>query len=117
MISPSLTYLEYEALPGLRWSALRHMGDSPRHCRHAERTDGDTASRVLLRAIHAGVLEGRTDHLVYDGVRRGKAYDLFDLLELRQGGFCFRQLGIKFGLCLFLELLVSEFQSKNSGKF
>lgn len=77
MISPSLTYDEYEALPGLRWSTLRHMGDSPRHCKHAERHDGDTASRVLLRAIHAGVLEGRQDYIVYDGVRRGKSYDLF----------------------------------------
>lgn len=78
MISPSLSYAEYEALPGLRWSTLRHMGDSPRHCRHAERADGDTASRVLLRAIHAGVLEGRRDYIVYEGGdRKGKDWNLF----------------------------------------
>lgn len=78
MIRHSLSYGDYAALPGLRWSTLRHVGDSPRHARHAEQTDGDTTDRVWLRAVHAAVLEGIQDHVVWTGGKRqSKAWDLF----------------------------------------
>lgn len=78
MIDPSLSYAEYAALPGLRWSVLRHMGDSPRHCKHAALNQRESAERTLLRAIHAAVLERRQSHVVWTGEsRRGKVWDLF----------------------------------------
>lgn len=93
MIDPSLSYGDYAALPGLRWSVLRHMGDSPRHCKHAAlHPRPDSADLRLLRAIHAAVLEGRRDHIVWTGDRRaGKVWDLFeaahvgrDILSVRE---------------------------------
>ncbi len=78
MIEPSLSYADYAALPGLRWSVLRHMGDSPRHCKHAALNQRESAERTLLRAIHAAVLERRQSHVVWTGEsRRGKVWDLF----------------------------------------
>jgi hypothetical protein len=78
MISTTLSYGDYAALPGLRWSTLRHIGDSPRHCRHAEQHPRDTSELTFLRSVHEAVLEQRMGHVVYDGIRRGKQYELFE---------------------------------------
>lgn len=79
MIAYDLSYGDYAAAPGLRWSTLRHIGESPRHCQHAELSgDHDTTDRKFLRAVHAAVLENRQDHVVWTGDRRqGKVWDLF----------------------------------------
>lgn len=78
MIAHDLSYGDYAALPGLRWSTLRHIGDSPRHCRYAEQHPRETSELNFLRTVHEAVLEGRMDHVVYDGIRRGKQWELFE---------------------------------------
>jgi hypothetical protein len=75
-----LPFEEYAALPGWNWSCIKLLEDgSPLHVRHArDNPSPDTANRAVLRAIHAMVLEPETFALrysVFDGVRRGKAYD------------------------------------------
>lgn len=75
-----LTYEEYAAKPGVRWSHLKLLRDgSPLHYRHAEENPGagDTSNRVALRAIHCAVLEPKRfkrAYTAFEGVRRGKEY-------------------------------------------
>lgn len=73
---------DYAGDPAINWSLLKLLDKSPAHYRHAleHPDDGDTASRHLLRAVHMGVLEperAAREVVVYDGVRRGKAWDEF----------------------------------------
>jgi hypothetical protein len=72
-IHRGLTYDEYSVLPGWRWSVIKAMAESPLHCLHAKRTSSpDTASRVLLRAVHALTLEPHRfaeSFSVYEGKR------------------------------------------------
>jgi hypothetical protein len=80
MIRYDLPFEEYAALPGWNWSCIKLLEDgSPLHVRYArDNPSPDTANRAVLRAIHAMVLEPETFALrysVFDGVRRGKAYD------------------------------------------
>ena len=73
-----ISYDEYAALPGLRWSTLKHMRDSPLHLQHAlNNPRPDTTDLQILRAIHASVLEGVQDYVVYAGSRRGKVWTTF----------------------------------------
>ena len=63
----TMTYPEYTALPGLRFSDLARMAISPLHYQH--RADGDAAddtpAMALGRAIHAAVLEPDTYAATY----------------------------------------------------
>lgn len=71
-----MDFLAYRALPGLNWSMLKHLVlGSPLHYRHAlDSPDDNTTGRLIGRAVHALVLEGREDFAVWDGDRRGKAW-------------------------------------------
>ena len=81
MIRHGLSFDEYERLPGWRWSHLKLLDrGSLLDVRHAQRNpeDGETAARRMLSAIHCAVLEPDAfdaRYSVYDGIRRGKAYD------------------------------------------
>lgn len=81
MIYHGLSFAEYLALPGWNWSLVKLMDKSARHVKHARDSDddGDTASRGMLRAVHALVLEPDNfgaQFSVYEGkVRNGKLYD------------------------------------------
>lgn len=72
---PNLTHRQYSRLPGVSASQLRTLRQgSPAHLRHyLDSPDEDTASRGVLRAIHAAVLEPQRfelDFAVYGGDRR-----------------------------------------------
>lgn len=75
MIHYDLTYEQYEALPGWRWSHIKAMERSPRAVRYEQSTSGDTASRVVLRAIH---------HLVLEPGSFGDHYALCDVVRNRK---------------------------------
>jgi hypothetical protein len=69
---------EYRADPGVNFSTLKLMARSPAAYRHGYGADdGDTASRGVLRLIHAAVLEPHTIprdfHVIPDAVRRSPA--------------------------------------------
>jgi len=55
----TMTYAEYAALPGLRFSDLCRIGTSPLHYQHRADADTrtDTPAMAMGRAIHAAVLE------------------------------------------------------------
>ena len=74
-----MTYAEYAAIPGLTWSRLSLMMESPRHARwRATHPREDTPELMLLREIHSLALEGRSEAVVWLGDRRaGKAWDAF----------------------------------------
>ena len=80
-ITFNLPFDEYRALDGLNWSTLKHATISPAHYAAAVEDrldDEDTASRGMLRACHAAALEPDVyahDFEVFDGVRRGAAYE------------------------------------------
>lgn len=79
MIDPHLSVADYNAIPAWRWSHIKLMNQSPRAVWHAENTPStDDARYAKLRAIHALVLEPdnfAAQFSVFDGTRRGKAYD------------------------------------------
>ena len=69
---------EYRQHPGVNFSRLKYMLDSPAHylaeLEKAKRGEGDTHSRGKLRAVHTLVLEPHLfadDYAVWDGGRRG----------------------------------------------
>jgi hypothetical protein len=69
---------EYRADPGVNFSTLKLMARSAAAYRHGYGgDDGDTASRAVLRLIHAAVLEphtiARDFHVIPDAVRRSPA--------------------------------------------
>jgi exodeoxyribonuclease VIII len=80
-IRHEMTRAEYDALDAVNWSTLRHLNKSPLAYDHAcSRPRTDSAAMRLGRAAHMAVLEPerfRSDCIVYDGVRRGKAWDAF----------------------------------------
>jgi exodeoxyribonuclease VIII len=55
----STTFAQYRAIPAINWSLLHKMAESPLAYHYAETTDddGDTASRMFLRAVHCLTLE------------------------------------------------------------
>lgn len=81
MILHTCTRAEYDALDAVNWSTLRHLAKSPLAYDHAcSRPRTDSAAMRLGRATHMAVLEPerfRAECVVYDGVRRGKAWDAF----------------------------------------
>jgi len=76
-----MTEEEYAALPGIRWSHLVAMAESPLHYLHAvERGRRETPQLRLGRARHCALLEPerfRREWLVWDGDRRTKAWKQF----------------------------------------
>lgn len=53
-----LSYTEYEAIPALNWSTLKHLAISPRMLRwRADHPRPETAALRLGRAIHCAILE------------------------------------------------------------
>ena len=73
-IHHDIPFAEYRSLPGWNWSLIKLLETgSPKHVQHALTSpDEDTASRVLLRAVHALVLEPHNfgaSFSVYDGRR------------------------------------------------
>lgn len=72
----------YNDAPGVRWSHLKHMADSPRHYRYAVDHDDYSPSTAMRigTAAHLAILEPDRFEVaapVYDGTRRGKAWDAF----------------------------------------
>lgn len=81
MTTLTMSYEEYAALPGLRWTYLSKARRSARAFHYAEENpDEGTAAMLIGRAVHAGVLEnerfGRT-FVGWDGERRGNAWKEF----------------------------------------
>lgn len=76
-----MRFTDYADEPGVNWSTLKHLRQSPLHYRHALRTESaDTTSRLTGRALHTAVLEPDdfgTRYPVYEGDRRGKAWAEF----------------------------------------
>lgn len=77
-----MTHDEYAALPGVNWSTLKHMRDSPKAYRYAcDNPRVDTLPFMLGRALHAQVLEPHKfwDHFAVweEGDRRGSKWKEF----------------------------------------
>ncbi len=67
--------IDYDSLPGLRWTDLARMRRSPRHYRYG-RTERTTAI-ALGTALHA-LMSGEQQVIAYPGkVRRGKEWEAF----------------------------------------
>ncbi len=80
MIHYDMSFEDYRALPGWNWSLIKLLKDgSPKHVKYAMNApDKDTASRVVLRAIHCMILEPHNFNAsfsTYAGTRRGAKYD------------------------------------------
>ncbi len=76
-----MTFADYCRIDAVNWSLLKEMGRSPAHYLYRrEHPREDTAAMRLGRAVHCAVLEPRQfarTFVVYDGVRRGKAWEEF----------------------------------------
>jgi hypothetical protein len=77
-----MTYDAYQQLPGVRWSLLKRMGDSPAHYQHAlHNPTAETDTLRFGRLVHSLTLDPvsvATDYAVWTGkVRRGAAWDAF----------------------------------------
>lgn len=77
-----MTYDEYAKKPGLNFSTIKHMRNSPKALHaivNADPRDGDTDSRAMLRLQHALVLEPEVvdrDFAFFTGkTARGTAWD------------------------------------------
>ena len=72
---------QYRSADGLNWSALKHIGKSPKHYQHQlGALYSDSASFRLGRATHAAILEPhrfQSDWVIYPGRRAGKAWQAF----------------------------------------
>lgn len=64
----------------VRFSRLKHMGRSPAHYRYAiEHGSPDSPAMRGGRIVHALLLGGIENLIVWDGSRRGKAWETFEL--------------------------------------
>lgn len=65
-----MNFNEYRAAPGVNWTSLKHLRESPLKYRHMlTGPDKDTAERALGRAVHARVFEPaiwERDFIIYD---------------------------------------------------
>lgn len=77
----NISYAVYEALPGVRWSDLKHMAKSPAHyLAHLEGEPVDSPAMLFGRACHCAVLEPvhlPEQFVVFDGARRGGVWTEF----------------------------------------
>jgi len=68
------TFPEYQQVPGVNWSTLKHLDKSPLHYKHhLEQPPDDTASMMGGRAAHTAILEPDRfplDYAVFTGPRR-----------------------------------------------
>lgn len=73
--------VDYESIAGVRWSRLKALRASPKqYAYEAEHEREDAAHFRVGRAMHALILEPQhfaRDFAVYDGQRRGKAWEDF----------------------------------------
>lgn len=81
--------LEYRTNPGVNWSALKHLRESPLKYKHQLTTpDTDSLPRALGRATHCLVFEPqlfeREFAIFTDGDRRGKVWTEFKELHAGQ---------------------------------
>lgn len=77
---PPMTYEEYAAMPGWRFSHIKEMDKSPLHVQHARRTEDDADHFRIGRALHSLVLEPDTfdgKYVMYAERRSSKAWDAF----------------------------------------
>jgi hypothetical protein len=79
-----MTGAEYDAMPGIHYSTLKHVARSPLHYRHAltHDTQPDTDAMLLGRVADYATLEPEklaTHVAVWAGRRAGKAYEAFCL--------------------------------------
>ena len=77
-----MNYEEYDKLPGVNFSRLKHMAISPLRYRwNCDHPREDTPFYRVGRAMHAFILEPERFPQMFtvyrDGVRRGKAWDAF----------------------------------------
>ncbi|MDM8000206.1 MAG: PD-(D/E)XK nuclease-like domain-containing protein [Dehalococcoidia bacterium] len=76
-----MPFAEYLASPGIHFSTLRYMGQSPLHYRHAvDCPPTETQAMLLGRATHTAVFEPmrfQLDYAIWSGDRRGAAYQQF----------------------------------------
>lgn len=77
-----MTHTEYDALPGVRWSVLKAMQESPRAYLHRrDNPISDSPGLLLGRAVHTAVLEPDRfplEYVVFPGkVRRGAQWEQF----------------------------------------
>lgn len=79
-----MTERDYRSIPAINWSTAKHALTSPLHYQHALRSRDDTPAMRLGRAMHA-LLPTREEFdeswSVYDGTRRGKEWDRFQLVN------------------------------------
>jgi hypothetical protein len=75
---------DYRSAEGVNWSSLKIVGDSPRLYDHNKRHPrSDTPAFAFGRAFHAALLQPEvygTGWKVYDGQRRGKAWEQYQRL-------------------------------------
>ncbi|MEY2668998.1 MAG: Cyanophage [Pseudomonadota bacterium] len=71
------TFAEYQQIPGVNWSSLKHIAKSPLHYKHhKEQPPEDTAAFMGGRLFHSAVLEPDRlplDYAVWTGARRAGA--------------------------------------------
>jgi hypothetical protein len=77
-----VTFDEYLKAPGVNWSTLKWMRESPLHYKYRTETPIEDNDRLMLgRATHTAILEPDRfplDYAVYDGgIRRGKEWEAF----------------------------------------
>lgn len=78
----SISWADYQRIPRLNLSKLKHMEESPFHFRAAElEQEEDTEARLIGRATHTATLEPENwlaRYAIWDGgTRRGKDWDKF----------------------------------------
>ncbi|HOF67815.1 MAG TPA: PD-(D/E)XK nuclease-like domain-containing protein [Candidatus Fermentibacter daniensis] len=76
-----MPFPEYRTAPGIHFSTLKFMGQSPLHYRYAQdNPPAETQAMLLGRATHTAVFEPmrfQLDYAIWQGDRRGTAYQQF----------------------------------------
>jgi PDDEXK-like domain of unknown function (DUF3799) len=84
-----MTRAEYDALPAVNYSTIKHIARSPLHYRYAceNDTQPDTDAMVLGRVTHLAVFEPEklaTHVAVWEGRRAGKEWEAFEAEHAHQ---------------------------------
>ncbi len=76
-----MSHVDYDRIDAIRWSRLKAMRVSPKQYRHELEQEREDAVHFRVgRAAHKLLLERDTfdrDYAIFDGTRRGKAWDAF----------------------------------------
>lgn len=90
-----MRFQDYLRTPGVNFSTLKHMRDSPRHYQHAlQHPPTETTNMLLGRATHTAVFEPERFQLEYatwPGTRRGNAFKSFQAECDEQGRSVLRE--------------------------